>query len=189
MKYYKTLGITPDSSQEEIKLAYRKLAMQWHPDRNPGDPVAQEKFQAISEAYEILIDSDKRADYDKYGDGDSPVLKRMDELFSTIIDGGIESHNLMDEARSMVRERIKKVMTTSMQERSRITRLEKLKRRIVCNGANRFSLLIEDRIFNAEYTMAECDSEVAILNDLLEELVEYRDDALTCENVLPMSIP
>lgn len=65
--YYEVLGVSRDATQEEIKKAYRKLALQYHPDRNPGDKSAEEKFKEISEAYEVLSDPQKRAAYDAYG--------------------------------------------------------------------------------------------------------------------------
>ena len=64
---YETLGIAKDASQEEIKKAYRKLARKYHPDINPGDKKAEEKFKEISEAYDILGDESKRAEYDRLG--------------------------------------------------------------------------------------------------------------------------
>ena len=65
--YYEILGVSKSSSQDEIKKAYRKTAMQFHPDRNPGDKAAEEKFKEAAEAYEILNDSDKKAQYDRFG--------------------------------------------------------------------------------------------------------------------------
>src|SRR6201991_2305044 len=65
--YYEVLGVTKTSSAEEIKKSYRKVAMQFHPDRNPGDKAAEEKFKEAAEAYEVLSDADKRAQYDRYG--------------------------------------------------------------------------------------------------------------------------
>src|SRR6266436_263434 len=65
--YYEILGVSKSASQDEIKKAYRKVAMQFHPDRNPGDKGAEEKFKEAAEAYEILSDADKRAQYDRYG--------------------------------------------------------------------------------------------------------------------------
>ena len=65
--YYDVLGVNRDASAEDIKKAYRKLAMQYHPDRNPGNREAEEKFKEAAEAYEILTDPDKRARYDRFG--------------------------------------------------------------------------------------------------------------------------
>src|SRR4030066_260371 len=65
--YYKILGVTGSANEEEIKKAYRKVAMQYHPDRNPGDKESEEKFKLASEAYEVLRDPQKREIYDHYG--------------------------------------------------------------------------------------------------------------------------
>jgi len=65
--YYEVLGVNRDASAEEIKKAYRKLAMKHHPDRNAGDKVSEEKFKEANEAYEILTDENKRAAYDRFG--------------------------------------------------------------------------------------------------------------------------
>lgn len=64
---YEILGVQRSANDDEIKRAYRKLAVKYHPDKNPGDPAAEEKFKEIGEAYEILTDPDKRAAYDRYG--------------------------------------------------------------------------------------------------------------------------
>jgi len=65
--YYATLGVGRNASAEEIKKAYRKLALQYHPDKNPGNKEAEEKFKQINEAYAVLSDPEKRANYDRYG--------------------------------------------------------------------------------------------------------------------------
>jgi molecular chaperone DnaJ len=65
--YYVVLSVDRDATGEEIKKAYRALAMQYHPDRNPGDPSAEERFKEATEAYEVLSDSEKRSLYDRYG--------------------------------------------------------------------------------------------------------------------------
>src|SRR6478736_6148576 len=88
--YYEILGVGKTSSADEIKKAYRKVAMQYHPDRNPGDKSAEEKFKEAAEAYEVLSDGDKRAQYDRYGHaavnngrgGFNGGAMNMDDIFS-----------------------------------------------------------------------------------------------------------
>ena len=65
--YYDVLGVERTCTEIELKSAYRKLALQFHPDRNPNNPDAEEKFKEVSEAYAVLADSEKRAVYDRYG--------------------------------------------------------------------------------------------------------------------------
>ena len=64
--YYRILGLAPEASADDIKKAYRKLALETHPDRNPGDPAAEERFKRVSEAYGVLSDAAKRSQYDEY---------------------------------------------------------------------------------------------------------------------------
>ncbi len=65
--YYEVLGVSKNATADEIKSAYRKLAMKYHPDRNPGDKVAEEKFKEAAEAYDVLHDAEKKARYDQFG--------------------------------------------------------------------------------------------------------------------------
>lgn len=97
--YYEVLGVSRTASPEEIKKAYRKLAVKHHPDKNPGDHTAEEKFKELGEAYEALSDGDKRAAYDRYGHaafsgmggsrGGGGFHDPMD-IFSQIFGGGFE---------------------------------------------------------------------------------------------------
>ena len=88
--YYEILGVGKNSSSDEIKKAYRKVAMQFHPDRNPGDKSAEDKFKEAAEAYEILGDQDKRSQYDRFGHsafsagrgGGNAAGMNMDDIFS-----------------------------------------------------------------------------------------------------------
>ncbi len=99
--YYEILGVSKSSAAEEIKKAYRKVAMQFHPDRNPGDKAAEEKFKEAAEAYEVLSDAEKKAQYDRFGhagmrgSGRSQQGSSMDDIFSQFGDifgdGGFDS--------------------------------------------------------------------------------------------------
>jgi len=98
---YETLGVNRDASGEELKRAYRKLAMRYHPDRNPGDAEAERKFKELGEAYGILSDAEKRRTYDRFGhaafDGAGPAggfdfgstfADVFDDLFGEFMGGG-----------------------------------------------------------------------------------------------------
>lgn len=91
--YYELLGVSREASQDDIKKAYRKLAMKYHPDRNPNDKEAEEKFKEISEAYEVLSDEKKRKQYDQFGHaggqaggGGFQGFENMDDIFESFGD-------------------------------------------------------------------------------------------------------
>ena len=80
--YYEVLEVEKTASVEEIKKAYRKKAIQYHPDKNPGDKVAEEKFKEAAEAYDVLSNADKRARYDQFGHAGISEGMSMDDIFS-----------------------------------------------------------------------------------------------------------
>jgi len=93
--YYEILGVVKTASGDEIKKAYRKVAIKYHPDKNPDDPSAEDKFKEAAEAYEILSDQDKRARYDRFGhqgvggaSGGGPNMEDIFSQFGDIFGGG-----------------------------------------------------------------------------------------------------
>jgi molecular chaperone DnaJ len=88
--YYQLLGVDRDADSSQIKAAYRKLALKYHPDRNPGDREAEEKFKSLNEAYAVLSDAEKRARYDRFGSADAGAQFQGDifDIFASVFGGG-----------------------------------------------------------------------------------------------------
>ena len=97
--YYEVLEVAKNATADEIKKAYRKKALQYHPDRNPGDKEAEEKFKEAAEAYGVLSDPDKRARYDRYGHAGvggqdfsgasmNDIFSQFGDIFSDLFGGG-----------------------------------------------------------------------------------------------------
>jgi molecular chaperone DnaJ len=94
--YYEVLGVARDAGEDEIKKAYRKLAVKYHPDKNPGDKSAEERFKEVAEAYEVLRDSERRARYDRFGHAGLEGAAGAG--------GGFQGFDLSDALRSFMRD-------------------------------------------------------------------------------------
>lgn len=106
--YYEILGVSKNATKDEIKKAYRKQALKFHPDKNPGDKSAEEKFKEAAEAYEVLSNEEKKARYDRYGhsglgnsgNGFSGQGMTMEDIFSSFgIFSGMPLADLEDSVR------------------------------------------------------------------------------------------
>lgn len=99
--YYEVLGVERTADAATIKKAYRKLAQKYHPDRNPGDKQAEEKFKQITEAYAVLSDAEKRKQYDRFGDSDFRQRFSHDDIFRNVdlgdIFGGFAGEDLFSQ--------------------------------------------------------------------------------------------
>ncbi len=151
--YYEILGVVKSASADEIKKAYRKVAMQFHPDRNPGDKSAEEKFKEAAEAYEVLSDTDKKAQYDRYGHAGVSSNGRgfggggmnMEDIFSQFGDvfgddlfgsffGGGGGRGRTSRARGIRGSNLRvKIKLTYEEIAKGVTKNIKVKKHVVCN--------------------------------------------------------
>jgi molecular chaperone DnaJ len=140
--YYAILGVDRDASEAEIKKAYRQLALQHHPDRNPGNKQAEENFKELSEAYAVLSDPDKRSQYDRFGTVAAPAggfEQGFGSLFEDLFEGFFAGTGRSRRSRTAAGEDLQYELTISLEEAAsgvdtkiQIPRLERCE---VCGGS------------------------------------------------------
>lgn len=146
--YYEVLGVNRESSPDEIKKSYRKIALKFHPDKNPNNPASEEKFKEAAEAYQVLGDSNKRKNYDRFGHqgingrGFSAENMNVDDIFSHFGDifGGAHPFESFFGGRTAGRRTIRrganlriKLKLTLKEIADGIEKIIKVKRYIICN--------------------------------------------------------
>src|SRR6185436_2387242 len=145
--YYEILGVAKTASADEIKKAYRKVAMQFHPDRNPGDKGAEDKFKEAAEAYEVLSDADKKAQYDRYGHAGvssngrgfsgggmnmEDIFSQFGDVFGSFFGGG--GRGRASRARGVRGSNLRvKIKLTYEEIAKGVTKNIKVKKHVVCN--------------------------------------------------------
>lgn len=141
--YYKTLGVSKDASQQDIKSAYRKLAVKYHPDKNPGNKQAQQKFKQVAQAYQVLSDAEKRNQYDTFGTVDmngQGGFHSANDLFSQIFGnmfggfGGFGNRNARSQERGA--DVVDEITITFKQSYKGCSKTVKLKQYTKCNTCN-----------------------------------------------------
>ena len=144
--YYKTLGVSSNASQEEIKKAFRQLALKYHPDRNPDNKSAEDKFKEINEAYSCLSDPEKRASYDRYGTAEGPSAAGygfgagtpFGDIFGDIFDDFFGGFNRSNKARPMKGSDLRYDLEITLEEAAfgveKTIKVPRLQDCEVCNG-------------------------------------------------------
>jgi molecular chaperone DnaJ len=148
--YYEVLGVSRSATKDQLKSAYRKLAMQYHPDRNPGDAAAEDKFKEAAEAYEVLSDDQKRQLYDNYGHEAANQMgggggggfhgHSMDDIFSQfgdIFGGGFGGGSSRRQTGGQPGSNLRIKVRLTLEEIAKgVTKSLKVKKHVTCNTCN-----------------------------------------------------
>ena len=196
---YEILGIGRDATKEEIKKAYRKLALKYHPDHNPGNQEAEEKFKEVNMAYEVLSDPDKKKGYDETGnyDGEDNVRKAAIDQLRSMIAQAVKQDNEMSRISSFGslyesdNTLMKKIMralakqkadtnSSIVEARKAIKHLEEEKKKVrmkdnAKHSFNIFESTVDVLINNSKAYVAQAESQLEMLNIATELASDYED--------------
>jgi hypothetical protein len=189
---YDTLGLTKDASQEDIKTAYKKLAMQHHPDRNKDDDTAEAKFVKIKHAYEILSNPELRLKYDETGDipndAIDPLRNDVINIFVEVISvlPNPSQHDIIQAMLNNVHQKQAAFANTSMQLVSKINEFRKVIPKIHLKddttGDNMFVTVLESNIAQMEKQLSDVNSMLKRGLNLIEFINKYTFDVDTAAN-------
>lgn len=182
MTHYETLGVSRDATNEEIKHAYRKLAMEYHPDRNDQSEESEAKFKALQKAYDVLSDTVKRAEYDA-GATDhttqSHIEKAASLMLADMIDSAVDSFEsgIFENIRHTINNKLGMFQTDLRRCMLQQRKLEKVRRRMIFKGVGDNLL---DKVFSRKEegildSMASAHRNIAVANAVLEMVVDYED--------------
>lgn len=181
MSYYEELGLTKEAKPEEIKKAYRELSKKYHPDKNPDDKEAEEKFKKISEAYEILSDPVKRKEYDETGKAGgykqrTGILVGMinAHLVPLMIKYADQPVDVLNYFIEDIKGKISEVRKLAEKKKKTIEDLNRIKDKIESEGENLVHEVIKTNIYNAESERLTLENLAEILEWCIEQMKPYK---------------
>jgi curved DNA-binding protein CbpA len=179
-KLYETLDVSEDATAEEIKKAYRKLSSKHHPDKNPDDVEATQRFQSIKEAYECLSDPERRQIYDETGDKTVDTGNPAEDLLVHLVNELIDKLDTMDETFQKLRSVIDEMLVeVDARRRENVAKLESLQRKLekfkyMGKGVNFIEAIIKDKIVETNHELATIDEAEVAAKAVREMLQDYQ---------------